>query len=522
MSDNSDPLMTGAEAMVATLEACGVDHVFTNPGTSEMHAVAAIGRAMRLKASLCLFEGVATGAADGYARVAGKPAATLLHLGAGLGNGIANLHNARRARSPVINIVGDHAVPHRALDAPLGSDIAGLARPVSRWVASADTPEDVGRLTAEAVAQSQAGEPGVATLILPADTAWLPSEAGPAKAVAPPPRGSTDAERVEAAAQALAAGEACAILAGGEALHGEALELLGGIAAKSSARLYCDTFVSRWARGAGTPFVRRLPYFAEMAEQELAGITRLIVVATKPPVAFFAYPGRKGDLTPEGAEVVHLARPDEDALAALRLLAERTGTAEPHRSPAAVPPKADSALDQMKAGAILARMLPEGAVVSEDAGTNGLGAFIHTAGAARHDWLCLMGGAIGQGIPVALGAAVAKPDAKVVCLTGDGGAMYTIQGLWTAARDKLDVVTIVFANRSYAILKIEMMRTGAQNPGPKALDLFDLARPEIDFAGLARSMGIEAARCETAEAFERALTEAMGRKGPYLIEAVVA
>lgn len=517
----TDIAMTGAEALVLTLEASGVDRCFTNPGTSEMHAVAAIGRAERMRATLCLFEGVATGAADGYGRMTRKPACTLLHLGPGLANGLANLHNARRARTPIVNIVGDHAVSHRALDAPLASDLAGFAAPVSQWIKSADTADEVAVAAAEAVAASQAAPGGIATLILPADTAWTRSDRGPASPIAAAAFAAPDSRSIEAARAALGHGNASALLLGDPVLVGEGLALAAAIAHTTGARLYCDTFVGRMERGAGRPLVRRLPYFAEAIEEELKGVEHLVLVSTKEPVAFFAYPGRKGALTPEGAEVVTLASPTQDALSALRALAEAVGAKPAAGVPAAVPDLPAGALDPMKAGAIIARHLPEGAIVSDEGATCGAGAFIHSAGAPPHDWLQLTGGAIGQGLPVAVGAATAAPDRKVVSLEGDGSAMYTIQSLWTAARENLDITAVIFSNRAYAILKIELMRTGAQNPGPRTLDLYDLSRPNLDFVALARGMGVDAVRCETAEDFGRAFSGAMKRRGPFLIEAAM-
>jgi acetolactate synthase-1/2/3 large subunit len=515
----SDIAMTGAEALVQTLEAAGVERCFTNPGTSEMHAVAAIGRAETMRASLCLFEGVATGAADGYGRMARKPACTLLHLGPGLANGLANLHNARRARTPIVNIVGDHAVSHRALDAPLASDLAGFAAPVSQWIKSADTADEVGAAAAEAVAASQSAPGGIATLILPADTAWTRSETGPSRPIAAPSFAAYEDRAVEAARAALENGNAAALLLSDPVLIGEGLALAAAIAATTDARLYCDTFVGRMERGAGRPVVRRLPYFAEAIEEELKGVTHLVLVSTKAPVAFFAYPGRKGALTPEGAEVVTLASPMQDALGALRALAGAVGAKAAPGAAASTPASPTGALDPMKAGAIIGRHLPEGAIVSDEGATCGAGSFIHTAGAPPHDWLQLTGGAIGQGLPVAVGAATAAPDRKVVCLEGDGSAMYTVQSLWTAARENLDLTAVIFSNRAYAILKVELMRTGAQNPGPRTLDLYNLSRPDLDFVALARGMGVDGVRCDTAEAFERAFSGAMRRRGPFLIEA---
>ena len=518
-----DIAMTGGEALVQTLEACGVEQCFTNPGTSEMHAVAAIGRAKTLKATLCLFEGVATAAADGYGRMALKPACTLLHLGPGLANGLANLHNAKRARTPIVNIVGDHAVSHRDLDAPLASDLAGFAKPVSQWIRSADTAAEVGQATAEAVAAAKGAPGGIATLILPADAAWSETGTGMAQPIAAEPFLAPSGEAVMAARAALAHGNAAALLLSDPVTRGEGLELAGRIAAATGARLFCDTFVGRLERGAGRPFIRSLPYFAEAIEEQLAGVEHLILVSTKAPVAFFAYPGRKGALTPDGATVVTLASPNHDALEALRALADAIGVSstEPVRAVARRPDAPNGKLTSASIGAAIARHLPEGAIVSDEGLTNGAGVYSATAGAPPHDWLQLTGGAIGQGLPLAVGAATAAPDRKVVCIEGDGSAMYTFQALWTAAREKLNMTAVIFANRSYSILKVELARTGAQNPGPKTLDLFDLSRPDIDFVSLARGLGVEAIRCDTAEAFEKAFAAAMRQRGPFLIEAVM-
>jgi len=514
--------MNGAESLVRTLVDSGIEVCFANPGTSEMHFVAALDEVQGMRPVLGLFEGVVTGMADGYARMAGKPAATLLHLGPGLANGLANLHNARRASSPIVNIVGDHATYHAQYDAPLASDIVGFARPVSGWVHTSTSPLTVAADGARAV-QAAMQPPGqIATLILPADTAWL--EAGhpaPKLPVGAPTAVSGDA--VDAVVRALRNGRRTAILLRGASLHERGLVAAGRIAAASGARLLCDTFTARLQRGAGRVVVERLPYFAEQIVDALAGVEQLILVGSKPPVSFFAYPGKASWCTPSDTAILHLAHPHEDGVQALESVADALGA--PDR-PAGVadhllPDLPTGKLDQFSAGKVIARLLPEHAIVSDEAATSGLGFGLATVTAAPHDHLSLTGGSIGQGLPLATGAAVASPDRKVVCLHGDGGAMYTLQALWTQARERLDVTTVVFANHSYAILQIELMRVGAQAAGPKALSMLDLGDPELNWVQLATGMGVEAVRVETVEAFTDAFASAMGQRGPRLIEVML-
>ncbi len=513
--------MNGAEAILRTLADAGVDACFTNPGTSEMQMVAAFDREPRVRPVLCLFEGVATGAADGYARVAGRPASTLLHLGAGLANGGANLHNARRAGSPVVNIVGDHATYHRVHDAPLTSDIAGLARPLSVWVGSPETADEAVALAAESVARSQGPTPGPATLLLPADCAW--NEAAGAVAPAAPPTPATVApERVEAVAARIKGAAKAAVLLGSPACTERGLAAAGRIAA-SGVRVLCDTFVRRLPRGAGRFAPDRMLYFGEMAVQDLAGTQVLALAGAKTPVAFFAYPGAPSVLLPEGCEAETLAAPEEDAVAALEALADALGA--PGRfAPVGreTPAVEGEALTAYSVGASIARHMPAETVVSEDAVTAGLPVFMQTKGAEPHDWLFLTGGAIGQAIPAAIGAAMARPGAKVLSLNGDGAAAYTLQGLWTIAREKLDVITVVFANGAYRILSIELARTRSGQAGPAAQRLLDLGSPRMDWCKLAEGFGVPAVRAETAAAFDAALERGFRERGPLFIEAVVA
>lgn len=513
--------MNGAQAVLKTLADNGVRACFANPGTSEMQLVAAFDQEPRVRPVLCLFEGVATGAADGYARIAGKPASTLLHLGAGLSNGAANLHNARRAHSPIVNLVGDHATYHRALDAPLTSDIDGLARPVSIWVRTAATAHEAAALTSGAVQASQAGAGGPATLILPADCMW--SHGGePGPVLGNTPRARPDAARITALARSLESAAKPVILLGSGALTERGLRAASRLA-QSGVRVLMDTFVSRQPRGAGRFAPERLQYFGEMALASLQGVDLMLLAATKTPVAFFAYPGAPSVLTPEGCRVETLSEPEEDGEFALEALADEFTD---RHAPAAVQYKVDDtaptgALTPASVGASVARHLPEHAVVSEDAVTAGLPVYAQTHAGRPHDWLFLTGGAIGQGIPAAIGAAIAQPQCKVVCLSGDGAAAYTVQALWTLAREKLDVTVVVFANRAYRILDIELARTHAGTAGDRARSLLSLANPSVDWTSIAAGFGMRGARCDTAQSFDAAFAVAMAAAGPSFIEAVI-
>jgi acetolactate synthase-1/2/3 large subunit len=512
--------MNGGQALIRTLVDCGVDTCFMNPGTSEMHFVAALDAVPEMRSVLALFEGVATGAADGFGRMAGRPAATLLHLGPGLGNGLANLHNARKARTPIVNIVGDHATYHKQYDAQLESDIETVARNVStfiRWSAKAD---EVGADAAEAVAVAS-GPPGqVATLVLPADVSW--SKGGvPGRLLAPaqaePPADATIAE----IADALKSGEPACVLVGGRACRAELLAQASGIAAATGAKLLCETFPARLERGAGRAPVDRLAYLAELAAMQLDGLRHIVLVDAKAPVSFFAYPGKASDLVPQGCRVYVLAPPDGDLATGLAMLAERVGASSAPVQQAAVPGLPTGMLTADAVCAALGALMPEGAIVSDEGNTSGLSAAGYSAGSAPHDWLCLTGGAIGQGLPVAIGAAVACPDRKVIALESDGSALYTMQSWWTMARESLNVTTILFNNRSYAILNMELSRVGAEAGGPRAKDMLDLSRPDMDFTAMAKGLGVDATRATTADEFVDQLGRALATPGPTVIEAMV-
>ncbi|MBI1238621.1 MAG: acetolactate synthase large subunit [Alphaproteobacteria bacterium] len=516
--------MNGAQAIIHTLEGAGVDVCFANPGTSEMQLVAAIGESDKMKPVLALFEGVVTGAADGYARIADKPAATLLHLGPGMANGLANTHNAKRARSASVNLIGDHALSHKNADAPLASDIETGARPFHTWVRSIQSIDTAGSDAAAAVLASQSNVPGPVALIVPADVAWTEG-ASPGKPLAVPARlkaAQAGIERI--AVQLRDAGERGALLLGGRATTRRGIEAAGRIREAIGTRIISDTFAIKTARGAGQVGIEKLPYFAEQATEALANVSPLVTVETKPPVAFFAYPGKPGRFAAPGAPVLSLALPEEDGLAALEALAEAVGGPREavKRNALSLPdaPRAGK-LDVMAMVTSVARHLPEDAIVIDESITASIFFQGVLAGARPYDHCDLMGGAIGYGLPAATGAAIAGRGRKVVCLEGDGSALYTIQALWTQARENLDVVTVMVSNRTYAILNIEMARVGAQNPGPKALSMLRIDEPTLDIAQIARGMGVESARAETAEAFEDLFAAAMKRKGPFLIEAVL-
>jgi acetolactate synthase-1/2/3 large subunit len=520
MSDLDTVAMTGAEALVATLADNGVTACFANPGTSEMHLLTALDKEPRIRSILCLFEGVATGAADGYARVSGVPAMTLLHLGAGYLNGGANLHNAGRANTPMINVIGDHAVPHLKYDAPLTSDIIGLTTPNMRWVKSAESVDVTGTLATEAFVASYGPRPGPVSLLLPADSAWSPG--GRPGAVASPPALRTSGDTAIAkAVSAIGTAENPLILINGTALTEQGLEQAARLKA-GGLRIMTDTFYAKMRRGAGVFTPDRMQYFAEMAMADLEGTDLLLTAGTGLPVAFFAYPGKPSLLVPEGCETLDLGGADTDSADTLRRLADALGCQD-RAAPAvlSLPEAPSGALDAAAVGASLARHMPEGALVSDDGVSNGLLSYLPTQTARPHDWMMLTGGAIGQGMPLALGAAIAAPERKVICLSGDGAGMYTNQALWSLARENADVTTIVFVNHSYRILNIELHRTGAGNPGPTARDLLSLGGPNIDWVGLSTSLGVPAVEVTTAEAFDAALAEAIAAPGPRLIAAVV-
>ena len=476
-----------------------------------------------MRAVLALFEGVATGAADGYARMADKPAATLLHLGCGLGNGLANLHNARKGKVPVLNIVGDHATYHTQFDAQLQSDIETVARNVSPgFVRTSTSTAELCRDAVDAIAAAR-GYPGqVATLILPADVSW--GEGG--VACPPPPAPSpavADDACVSAIAEVIRSGRKAALLLGGRALREADLLAAARIAEHSGIKLLAEVFPTRLQRGAGLPAVERIAYMAEMAGVQLAEIEELILVDAKAPVSFFAYPGKKSYLVPDGCNVLTLATPEQNTTASLDKLAAALGAGhiQPKLQAAQRPGRPRGRLTAATVCKAVGHLMPENAILVDEAITSGLMLSAMTTGAPRHDLITLTGGAIGQGLPSAIGAAIACPERPVLALIGDGSSMYTIQSLWTMAREQLNVTSIIFNNASYSVLNIELERVGAEHAGPKAKSQLDLRSPVLNFAQLAQGMGVHAVRVTSAEELVKAMEYAFAQPGPHLIEAVV-
>src|SRR3954453_20060454 len=512
--------MTGAESLVRTLVKGGVDVCFANPGPSEMHFVAALDRVDGMRCVLGLFEGVVTGAADGYFRMKGTPASTLLHLGPGLANGLANLHNAKKANSGIINIVGQHAVYHIGYNAPLTSDIEGLARPMSAWVRTSPDAKSVATDGAAAIAAAKSSPPQIATLILPADTAWNDAD-GIAQVPQDSQRASYSPQAVDEAAKALRNGGAqTLLLITGSALTEQGLALAQQIAGKTGCKVMGQTYHPRMARGRGRFSIDRIPYVIEQALPMLKDFRHIVLVEANDPIAFFAYPNKPSMLKPEGCEVHRMTSWGENSVAALEALAGALGAkpqdVKPHKMVELNKPT--GALTHASIAQAIALAIPENAIVVDESITTGRGFFPPTAAAAPHDWLQNMGGSIGFSTPVATGAAVACPDRKVICMVGDGSAMYTLQSLWTQSREGLNVTTIVFANKIYQILRGEFDGVGAGEPGQRALDMLKIDRPDVDFVALERGVGVPRRAVANVDDFVKALAEAIAEPGPRLIE----
>lgn len=522
--------MNGAEKLLETLINNGIEICFANPGTSEMQLVSAIGDSDGMRPVLCLFEGVVSGAADGYARMKDKPAATLLHVGSGFSNSMANQHNAKRAHIPLVNIVGDHATYHLQYDSPLTADVPAHAEICSDWVKVSTSADDLGDAGAEAIQASMLGAGKIATLIAPANHAWEETSEA-AITLEMPVVEAVSADTIAEACRALSNGKTSALFLGSRALREDSLYLAGQIAKKTGARIVSNTFTTRLQRGAGRVAVERLPYFAEQAEEFLKDFEQIIFVGTKAPVAFFAYPGKNSWLIDENCKLITLATIDQNQHAALAAAAAQLGAtdipettpplAEEVRLAATQGPIATGDLTPVAISQSLSTLMPENAIVSDEAATCGLVIYPATMNAPAHDWLTLTGGAIGLGLPLSLGAALACPDRKVIALQADGSAMYTVQALWSMAREETDVTVVLLNNRSYAILNIELARVGAGHPTEKTLSMLDLSRPDINWVEISTGMGVPATRANTAEEFHQQFAEAMATKGPRLIEAMV-
>ena len=511
--------MNGAESLVRSLVAAGVETCFTNPGTSEIHLVAALDRALEIRCVLALFEGVVTGAADGYARMAEKPACTLLHLGPGFANGLANLHNARRARVPMLNLIGQHATDHLRHDTPLDSDIEGIARPYSKWLRTSLSASEVGRDAVEAIIAARTAPGQIATLIVPADVAWSEGGIIAAPGALPEPL-LPAAAAVEHAAAMLRSGLRTAILIAGNALYGEGLTVAGRIAAATGAKLLAPYPLTRLHRGAGVPRVDRVQYVLEQGIEQFKDFRQLILVGAQPPVAYFAYPGKSSEFTSSQCQIHTLAKPGEDYVGALEALAEalsaRRGELTVEKAERPTLPSGEITLPGL--AAVVGALLPENAIVVDESMTSGRGLMAATKGAPPHDWLGNTGGSIGIALPLAVGVAVACPSRKVLCLSADGSGMYTLQALWTMAREGLHVTTVVFANRDYAVLKREFSYLGVGTPGVRALDMFEIGRPDLDWVRLAKGMGVPGTRVNSLDGFGKALRAGLEGEGPTLIE----
>jgi len=512
--------MNGAESLISTLAAAGVEVCFSNPGTSEIHLVAALDKVPGMRSVLGLFEGVVTGAADGYARIAEKPACTLLHLGPGLANGLANLHNAYRARVPIINLVGQHAMFHLHHDAPLTSDIEGLARLYSKWVRTSASASEVGRDAAEAIAQSRTAPGEIATLIIPADVSW--SEGGAVCApmpIAQAPRPSNTA--IERAIAMLRSGKPTALLLSGKALYGKGLRLADQIAAATGAKLLSPYPFTRLERGVGVPSVDRIAYVLEQAKEQLGEFRQFVLVGARPPVAYFAYPGKDSVLSPANCDIHILAAPEEDLIGALSAVAESfPGRSQdsPRVSKADRPQMPSGEISLPGISAVIGALIPEHTILIEESMTSGRGLMPATRNAAPHEWLGNTGGSIGIAMPLAVGAAIAAPARRVLCLSADGSGMYTLQALWTMAHEGLKVTTVIFANRTYAVLKREFSYLGVGEPGPKAKQMFEIGLPDLDWVQLAKGMGVPGTRVTSMDEFAKALKEGFSSEGPTLIE----
>jgi acetolactate synthase I/II/III large subunit len=512
--------MNGAESLVGTLASGGVEVCFSNPGTSEMHLVAALDRQTAIRCILGLFEGVVTAAADGYARMAGKPACTLLHLGPGLANGLANLHNAARARVPIVNIVGQHALSHLIHDTPLKSDIEAIARPYSAWLRTSQSSSQLGRDTAEALAATQILPGQISTLIVPADVAW--GEGATLATILPAPNVPVPAdEKIEQAALMLRSGRRTAILLAGSALHGEGLSAAGRVAAATGAKLLVPYPFARLERGPGVPIVDRVPYVPEQAAAMLREFEQIILVGAEIPMAYFASPNRGAVLTPPECSIIRLTTPSEDAETTLDALVEMVG-GSPAISPiekANRPPAPNGAITLDGLAQAVAATLPENAIVVDESMTAGRGMMAAARASVPHDWLGNTGGSIGIALPLAVGAAVACPDRRVVCLSADGSGMYTLQALWTMAREGLKITIVIFANRLYSVLRWEFSNLGVGAPGKQALDLFEIGRPDLNWVDLGKGMGVPGTRVTSLDEFVAAMRQGLASDGPMLIEA---
>ena len=516
--------INGAESLVRTLVHNDVDVCFANPGTSEMHFVGALDKVSGIRCVLGLFEGVLTGAADGYYRMSGRPASTLLHLGPGLANALASIHNAKKAHSGMVNIIGQHTLQHLKVESPLTSDIEAIAHPMSHWVKTSIKSMDVSKDGAEAIEVAKKAPGKIASLILPADTAW--GEGGDVvKAKYRDTRNKIDEATIKKVAKFLTNGKYSTLILGGGALTEEATLLAGKISSKTGCGIITEAANARLSRGAGRLDMLRIPGagVVDRALDMLEKAGQLVLVASKPPVAFFGYPNKPSLLYKENVPIINLVEVDEDIVSALTDLAMELGALNevPNYIASSKRPEHPSgSISKEKLAMAIGATLPENAIVVDESVTTGRDFFPATAGAPPHDWLNNRGGAIGYGMPVSIGAAIACPDRKVVLLEGDGSGMYTVQSLWTMARENLDITILIFANRTYEILRGELVNVGVQNPGPKAVDMLTLDRPYIDWVNVAKGMGVEGIKVNNCENLLKVLDVGIRKDGPFLIEII--
>ncbi len=513
--------MNGAELLLKTAVVAGIEVCFANAGTTELPIVAAFDSTPGIHPVMGLFEGVCTGAADGYGRVKGKPAMTLLHLGPGLANGIANLHNARRAGIPLINIIGEHTTWHRAADPPLAMDIEKLAGPVSGWIRTCRSAQDLSGDMAAAVSAAMEGQ--IASLVIPNDL--LLEDAGETVSpIRPVEYSPLDTGSIDAAAKALQSGVKAALMLGGPGLRGAGLQAAGQVSAVTGCDLFTVTFPGYTERGAGLPIVHKIPYFPEPALDLLSPYEIIVLAGIEEPVTFFGYANIDSYLLNKTQQKLYIGEGRQDVASALEALASMVRPSTRSRTIMEVLAKAGrpelprGALTAEKACQALAALQPEEAIIVDEGITSGIPYYPLTAGVPPHSILAITGGAIGYGMPCAVGAALASPDRPVINFQADGSAMYTLQALWTEARESLNVTTLICSNRGYNILRVEFERAGIKKPGPKALSLADIDNPSLDWVKLASGMGVPATSVSTVEGLARDIERALEEPGPHLIE----
>lgn len=516
--------MTGAEMILKTAAEAGVEICFANPGTTELALVAAFDTVKNIRPILGLFEGVCTGAADGYARIKQKPAMTVLHLGPGLANGIANLHNARRARSPVLNIIGEHATWIRPYDPPLNMDIASLARTVSGFVKENISADQLSSDTAEAIAASLYGR--ISTLIVPAD---YQSEVCKTEEIARAPFSfhAVDMEMIPHAVSMIQEAKKPALILGDRALRKEGLAAAAQIKAKTGCDLLMITFPAYFEAGAGLPVLNRIPYFPGQAQKFLARYDAFVQVGATEPAAFFGYADGVTSLLPEKAPRVRIDTEKQDAGLVLEALASMLGPAagknemHPVLAQYALPARPAGPLNAQKMCQAIAVLQPEQCIVVEEGVSSGAFYYAYSPYLKPYSHTTLTGGAIGMGMPLALGASLAAPDRQVINIQADGSAMYTLQALWSQAHEKAKVITVICSNHKYFTIELECLRAGYKTLGKEAKSLMSLTQPALDWVSLSRGMGVPAASVATAEAFITEFQKALKESGPYLIEAIL-